>query len=156
MKKLSEAVRDGASKTGWLKGGFARKSRGNGNGNENDIDACALAAAYADITGDMKGASAGGKVLELIGNTYPLVKDPDCFAHRAEEEKMSQRLTEKYDIEFPKELLRVTRQVEDESKPELKACRCKTKQDIMTEVMARNDRGETRESIADWLESIGL
>lgn len=153
MKKLSEAVRDGASKTGWLKGGFARKSRGNGNG--NDIDACALAAAYADITGDMQGASSGGKVLKLIEDNYPLVKDPDCFVHRAEEEKASGRLTEKYGIEFPKELLRVTRQVEDD-KPELKGCRCKTKQDIMTEVMSRNDRGETRESIADWLESIGL
>lgn len=149
MKLLSEAVRDGSQKTGKLEGGFANTNR------RGNTDACAMGAAFIELTGDVGGAASGGKVMKFLSDNYPLIKDPDCFSHRKEEEKMSERLTDKYGIEFPKELLRVTRQVED-NKPELKGCRCKTKGDIMQEIMQRNDGGESRESIADWLESIGL
>jgi hypothetical protein len=148
MKKLSEAVRDGSQKTGKLEGGFAETNR------RGETDTCAMGAAYVELTGDLEGAADGSTVMDTLSDMYPLIKDPDCFAHRTVEEEQSNRLTEKYGIAVPKELLKVTRQVEDGKK--VKGCRCKTKTDIMNEIMERNDGGESRESIADWLESIGL
>ncbi len=156
MKLLSEAIRDGSMKTGKLEGGFASKSRSASKKDSSyDMDACALGAAYIELTDDTKGAASGSTVMDFISDTYPLVKDPECTYHREEIEAASGRLKEEYPmIDFPKELLNIKKDVED--LPEGKSCLCKTKVDIMNEIMSRNDGGESREDIADWLESIGL
>ena len=146
MQKLSEAVREGSLKTGKLEGGFATR------GGDGRLDACALGAAYVELTGDEDGAEDGDNVTKFIEKTYPLIKDPNCVIHKAEEEATCARVADKWGIEIPKEVFKVTRELNEE----VKGCRCKTREDIMQEIMQRNDNGESRESIADWLESIGL
>ena len=144
--KLSEAIREGAIKTGKLEGGFARTKR---NG---QTDACALGAAYIELTGDT--SANGDKVINFLSDEYPLVKDPQCKFHQEEIKAAGERLEEQFDIDFPKELLQIKKEVDDV--PGQKSCLCRTKKDIMGEIMSRNDGGESRESIATWLEELGL
>ena len=149
--KLSEAIREGAIKTGKLEGGFASTGR------DGDTEACALGAAFVELTGDVTAAADGDKVLNFIADEYPLVKNPQCIFHQEEIVAAGDRIDEQFagtGMQFPKELLQIKKEIDDV--PGQKSCLCRTKKDIMNEIMTRNDGGESRESIADWLETLGL